>query len=46
MLEPGDRISDARVWGAPGDDPVDLREAVAGGGSVLLCFYFFDWSPG
>jgi hypothetical protein len=46
MLEPGDRIPDARVWRAPRDDGASLAEAIAGDGLVLLCFYVFDWSTG
>jgi peroxiredoxin len=45
MLEAGDRVPDARVWTAPREEPVTLRDALAGEGSVLLCFYPFDWSP-
>ena len=46
MLEPGDRIPQARVWTAPREEPVELAAALAGDGFALLCFYFFDWSPG
>jgi peroxiredoxin len=46
MLEPGDPIPDARVWTAPRTTAVPLRDAIAGDGCVLLCFYVFDWSPG
>ncbi len=46
MLEPGDRIPPALVWRGPREDPVDLAQALAGGGVALLCFYVFDWSPG
>jgi hypothetical protein len=46
MLEPGARIPAARVWRAPREDAVHLREAIAGEGLALLCFYVFDWSPG
>lgn len=46
VLGPGDRIPDARVWAAPLEAPVQLREAVAGDGFALLCFYLWDWSPG
>jgi peroxiredoxin len=45
VLEAGDRIPEARVWAAPREEPVDLREAIAGDGLALLCFYPFDWSP-
>jgi peroxiredoxin len=44
MLEPGDTIPDARVWTAPSEGAVHLREAL-GERLVLLCFYLFDWSP-
>lgn len=46
MLEPGTTIPDARVWTAPGERPVPLREALACDGLALLCFYPFDWSRG
>jgi len=46
MLEPGSRIPSARVWTAPREEPVELVDAIAGDGLALLCFYFFDWSPG
>jgi hypothetical protein len=46
MLEPGDRIPDARVWVALREGPVALRDALAGDGPALLCFYYFDWSAG
>ena len=46
MLEPGDRIPEARVWRAPREDATSLLDATAGDGLVLLCFYFFDWSTG
>ena len=39
-------IPTARVWAAPRGDPVELREALAGDGPALLCFYVFDWSTG
>jgi peroxiredoxin len=45
MLQPGDRIPEARVWAAPREGPVDLGEVLTGKGPVLLCFYVFDWSP-
>lgn len=35
----------ARVWVEPGADAVTLAEAL-GGRRTLLCFYFWDWSPG
>jgi peroxiredoxin len=45
MLEPGDRIPEARVWTAPREEPVELRDVLAGDGHALLCFYPYDWSP-
>jgi len=45
VLEAGDRVPDARVWTAPREGPVALRDAVAGDGFALLCFYLWDWSP-
>jgi peroxiredoxin len=45
MLQPGDRIPDARVWAATREGPVGLGDVLAGEGPVLLCFYPFDWSP-
>jgi peroxiredoxin len=42
MLQPGDRIPDAKVWLAPRQD-LSLREIVEDG-AVLLFFYLFDWS--
>jgi peroxiredoxin len=44
MLGPGDAVPDARVWKAPKEGPVSLRETL-GEGLVLLCFYLWDWSP-
>jgi hypothetical protein len=44
VLEPGDRVPDARVWTAPGEEPVQLRDALADS-LTLLCFYLWDWSP-
>lgn len=44
MLEPGDRIPEARVWVETGAGPVMLQDALAGEELVLLCFYPFDWS--
>jgi hypothetical protein len=44
MLEAGHRVPDARVWTAPGAEPVQLRDAL-GDGLTLLCFYLWDWSP-
>ncbi len=46
MLQPGDRIPEAQVWGAPREDGTSLVDAIAGDGLVLLCFYVFDWSTG
>ena len=43
MLDAGDRVPDARVWTAPGEEPVQLRDAL-GDGLTLLCFYLWDWS--
>lgn len=45
MLTAGDRIPSAPVWRAPREEAVTLREALAGDGAALLCFYPFDWSP-
>lgn len=44
MLEAGDHVPDARVWTAPGEEPVQLND-VLGYGLTLLCFYLWDWSP-
>ena len=44
MLETGESVPDARVWAAPREESVALREAL-GDGLVLLCFYLWDWSP-
>jgi hypothetical protein len=44
VLESGDRVPDARVWTAPGEEPVQLRDAL-GAGVSLLAFYLWDWSP-
>jgi hypothetical protein len=44
MLAPGDRVPDAQVWAAPRDEPVSIS-ATLGEGTVLLCFYLWDWSP-
>jgi hypothetical protein len=46
MLEPGERIPEARVWAEERGGPVLLREALSGEGLALLCFYPLDWSPG
>jgi len=45
VLAPGATVPAARVWRAPGEESVDLLDAVAGAGHALLCFYPFDWSP-
>ena len=45
MLEPGDRIPEARVWTAPRAGPIPLRDTIAGDGLALLCFYLWNWSP-
>lgn len=45
MLGAGDRVPDANVWAAAGEGPLPLREALAGPGLALVCFYPFDWSP-
>ncbi len=42
MLEPGDRIPDAKVFLGP-DEPLTMRELVEDG-PKLLVFYLFDWS--
>ena len=42
MLEAGDRIPDATVQSAPGEE-VRLP-ALAAEGRILLLFYLFDWS--
>jgi peroxiredoxin len=42
MLQVGERIPDATVQSAPGEE-VRLR-ALAEEGAVLLLFYLFDWS--
>ena len=46
MLEPGDLTPAARVWTAPGEGPTALGQVLAGESPALLCFYYFDWSPG
>ena len=46
MLEPGATIPDVPVWAAVREEPVGLRQALAGDGTALLCFYVFDWSTG
>jgi hypothetical protein len=45
MLVTGDKVPEARVWVAPRAEPVQLREALAGHGMPLLCFYLYNWSP-
>jgi peroxiredoxin len=42
VLEVGDRVPDARVQRAPGDE-ISVAELVREG-SVLFLFYLFDWS--
>jgi peroxiredoxin len=42
VLQIGDRIPDATVQSAPGEN-VRLRE-LAAAGPILLLFYLFDWS--
>ncbi len=42
MLRAGDRMVDATVQRAPGEE-VRLPE-LAAGGPILLLFYLFDWS--
>ena len=46
MLQPGSPVPDALVWGEPREEGVQLRDALAGEGPALLCFYVFDWSTG
>ena len=46
MLAAGDEIPHATVWTGPLDDPVPIRDVLAGVRLALLCFYPFDWSPG
>jgi hypothetical protein len=46
MLEAGARVPDALVWIDLRGEAVQLRDALAGDGLALLCFYVFDWSPG
>ena len=46
MLQPGDRVPEARVWIATLEGPTLLSDALAGDGPALLCFYVLDWSPG
>ncbi len=42
MLEPGDRIPDARVWTTPQENAT--LPQIVGDGPMLLLFYLFDWS--
>jgi peroxiredoxin len=42
MLKIGDRLPQARVQRAPGDETT-LAE-LAADGTILLFFYLFDWS--
>ena len=44
MLGPGDPVPDVRVWTAPREDSLPLRQVLDAGHS-LLCFYVWDWSP-
>jgi hypothetical protein len=43
VLAVGERIPEARVWRAPGEDPVALASFLAGGPCLFL-FYLYDWS--
>ena len=45
MLEAGSAVPGVSVWEAPREEPRPLRD-VLGPGLALLCFYYFDWSPG
>jgi hypothetical protein len=45
VLEAGSAVPDVSVWTAPREEARSLR-AVLGEGLTLLCFYYFDWSPG
>jgi hypothetical protein len=42
MLDVGDRVAEARVHVAPGED-TSIAELVADG-PILLVLYLFDWS--
>jgi len=42
VLQTGDRVPDARVQRAPGDE-ISVAELVREG-PVLFLFYLFDWS--
>jgi hypothetical protein len=42
VLAIGDPIPEARVWTTPRESAT-LHE-IAGGGTILLLFYLFDWS--
>jgi peroxiredoxin len=42
VLQVGDRIPEARVQRAPGDETA--LAALAADGPVLFFFYLFDWS--
>jgi hypothetical protein len=42
VLEVGDRLPQARVQRAPGDETTVAE--LAAGGPILLVFYLFDWS--
>jgi hypothetical protein len=43
MLGVGDRIPDAQVWLAPGEQPVQLASLLKPGPCLFL-FYLYDWS--
>ena len=45
MLAHGDPVPDATIWTGALDEPLPLRDVLAGVGSALVCFYPFDWSP-
>jgi peroxiredoxin len=42
MLEVGDRVPEAHVHLAPGEETTVAR--LAADGPILLLFYLFDWS--
>jgi hypothetical protein len=44
MLADPAPLPDARLWVGALEEPVTVREAIAGDGHALLCFYAFDWS--
>jgi hypothetical protein len=43
MLAAGSDVPAVRIWAAPREDAVLLRE-VLGPGYALLCLYLWDWS--